>query len=296
MDICVDDSREWEACGVLMSGLTTRVCVIGRWGEWSECDEPRYVELAAGIFVMGSPEEETGRGSNEGPQHEVLLTRRFTLKATEVTQGEWWGVMGSNPSSFDECGLNCPVERVSWWSTLVYVNALSARAGLRSCFAVAGCQGDAAMGTLSCERVSVVDGATPYECEGFRLPTEAEWEYAARAGTTEARYGALNIIAWYSGNAERRTHPVGQKRPNGWGLYDMLGNVWEWTYDKYGSNSYAGPAPISNPTGPAGGGYRVLRGGGWSFTASYLRAANRYSNAPAYRFYYVGFRPARSLP
>ena len=244
---------------------------------------------------MGSPQEETGRGSDEGPQHEVLLTRRFALKATEVTQGEWWGVMGSYPSHFDECGLNCPVEDVSWWSTLVYVNALSARAGQQPCFAVAGCVGDAAVGTLSCESVSVVDETTLYECEGFRLPTEAEWEYAARAGTTGARYGAIEVIAWYSGNAAQRTHPVGQKRPNGWGLYDMLGNVREWTYDWYGRNSYARQPAITNPTGPAGGTYRVIRGGSGGDDAPYVRAANRVDNAPGYRHRNLGFRPARSL-
>jgi formylglycine-generating enzyme required for sulfatase activity len=128
---------------------------------------------------------------------------------------------------------------------------------------------------------------------GYRLPTEAEWEYAARAGTTTPRYGTLDQIAWYSSNSGSATHPVGQKTANAWNLYDMLGNVWEWTQDWKGDYS-AGSQ--TDPQGPASGSSRVIRGGGWDDVASYARAGYRYYDPPDDRDYFLGFRPLRSLP
>ena len=228
-----------------------------------------YVRIAPGTFLMGSPESEDGRVNNES-QHRVTITRGYCMKATEVTQGEWQAVMGSNPSGFKSCGANCPVEQVSWDDAVSYANALSRREGLPECYAG-----------------STFTGLT---CTGYRLPTEAEWEYAARAGTTGSRYANLDSVAWYDANAGAATHPVGQKQPNAWGLYDMLGNVFEWTGDWYGESSGA----TSDPTGAPAGNDRVGRGGSWYGYARYARAARRYAGTPDNRTIYLGFRLART--
>jgi len=233
-----------------------------------------FVYIAPGTFTMGSPSSEEGRDSDE-TQHQVTLTRGFYLQATEVTQGEWQRVMGSNPSRFASCGSDCPVETVSWLDAVGYANALSRAEGYSECYDSSG---------------NVQGGGSIYDCTGYRLPTEAEWEYAARAGSTGARYGTLDQIAWYSGNSGRQTHRVGELQANAWGLYDMLGNVWEWTHDWYGP--YGGS--FTDPSGPASGSYRGLRGGSWGGDASYLRSADRGSYDPSARNNNVGFRLART--
>ncbi len=241
-----------------------------------------FVYIAPGTFTMGSPTSEEGRWNDES-QHQVTLTRGFYLQAHEVTQGEWVEVMGENPSGFPDCGDRCPVERVSWEDAVLYANALSRSEGLSECYGSAG---------------SVRDGGTVYDCEGYRLPTEAEWEYAARAGTSGARYGALNSIAWHADNSGGSTHPVGSHRsPNAWGLHDMLGNVYEWTHDVF--ESYGGR--VTDPSGPSTDSFRVLRGGSWDTVAieyplDGVRAARRWRNNPAFRSNTVGFRLARSAP
>lgn len=233
----------------------------------------KYIIIQPGSFVMGSPPEEAH--SNE-EQHLVTITRPFYLKATEVTQGEWQALMGSNPSKFSSCGESCPVEQVSWNDAVAYCNALSRKEGLESCY-----DGDRFKGL---------------SCKGYRLPTEAEWEYAARAGSTGATYGGLDAIAWHNGNSGGMTHPVGQKMPNAWGLYDMIGNVWEWVNDWY--DKYPGGA-VSDPVGPSSdsfrGSFRVHRGGSWGYTARSCRAAFRVSNDPGNRFGNLGLRVARSI-
>jgi formylglycine-generating enzyme required for sulfatase activity len=203
---------------------------------------------------MGSPTGEEGREADEN-QHRVTITRAYCMKATEVTQGEWQAVMGSNPSAFKNCGANCPVEQVSWDDAVGYANALSRREGLPECYAGSTFTG--------------------LGCRGYRLPTEAEWEYAARAGTTGATYGKLNSVAWSYDNAGETTHPVRQKQPNAWGLYDMLGNVWEWTGDW--NDAY--PATVTDPTGPATGSGRVFRGGSYNSYARNARVANQIGRA-----------------
>jgi formylglycine-generating enzyme required for sulfatase activity len=172
----------------------------------------------------------------------------------EVTQGQWKMVMGSNPSNFKSCGDNCPVERVSWDDAQQFINKLNSMTGKR-----------------------------------YRLPTEAEWEYACRAGGAEEYCGSnkIDAVAWYEGNSGRETHPVGQKQANAWGIHDMSGNVWEWCQDWYGS-SY--PSGTKNPTGASSGSGRVDRGGSWDGGAGGVRSANRGGLGPGLRDRYLGFR------
>ncbi len=248
------------------------------------CDDcaTDMVRIPAGEFLMGSPADEPDRHDDE-TQHRVEITRPFLLRATEVTQAEWEAVMGDNRSRFDECGDDCPVEQVSWLEVVAFCNALSRAEGLEECYVIEG------------EDVTWPRGL---DCAGYRLPTEAEWEYAARAGTQTAwSCGAdvdcLDGVAWYSPNSGSRPHPVGTKAANAWGLHDMHGNVWEWVWDWYAD--YGGDAQV-DPTGPAAGASRVRRGGGWSSDATRLRAAFRNRRPPTSRYDFLGFRPARSVP
>jgi formylglycine-generating enzyme required for sulfatase activity len=178
---------------------------------------PDMVRIEAGSFQMGSPDSEEGRDSDER-LHSVTLARGFWLSMTEVTQSEYSALMGSNPSWFEECGDDCPVESVSWLDAVSYANERSRREGLDLCYTSTG---------------ELASGGTIHDCSGYRLPTEAEWEYSARAGGSASTYGPLESIAWYDDNSSERTHRVGQMHANAWGLYDMVGNVWEWTHDGY---------------------------------------------------------------
>ncbi len=233
-----------------------------------------FVAIPPGTFTMGSPSNEEGCDIDE-TQHTVTLTRGFWLQATEVTQAEWKAIMGSNPSEHKACGKSCPVETVSWFDAVAYLNKLSAREGLEPCYDGTRFKGLA--------------------CTGYRLPTEAEWEYAARAGTTGARYGDLDAIAWYGGNSAHRTQPVGTKQANAWAVYDMLGNVYEWVQDWYRSYPTSGVTD-PQPQGDTGGGRRVYRGGSWRFAARYARAASRGWVGPAGCANDLGLRAARSFP
>ena len=212
---------------------------------------------------MGSSSSEPDRYSDE-VQHEVVLTRGFFLAETECTQGQWEKVMGGNPSHFK--GAERPVEQVSYGEAEEYCWKLTAK--------------QRAEGLLT-------DG---WE---WRLPTEAEWEYAARAGTTGPRYGELEAIAWFSGNSGSETHPVKQKAANVWGLHDMIGYVWEWCSDW--SEGYP-TGSVTNPTGPSSGSFRVFRGGSWFFGAGRARSADRFRDGAGrkYNIIRLGFRPALS--
>jgi formylglycine-generating enzyme required for sulfatase activity len=255
-----------------------------------------YRSIRPDTFMRGSPTDEPGRDSGEN-QHIVTLTRGFWLKETEVTQGEWQAVMGNNPSLFTSCGTNCPVERVSWWDAVAYCNALSTAQSLTSCYTLSGCSGTPGVAGYICS--SVTQAAS---CTGYRLPTEAEWEYAYRAGTTTAFYNGpitqlntdpnLELIGWYGANSGSQTKPVAGKTANAWGLHDMSGNVWEWTWDWHGD--YAS-TPQSDPSGPSSGSARVVRGGAWNIIAQYCRAAQRNDYFPTLSDRRVGFRPARSF-
>ncbi|MBC8549834.1 MAG: formylglycine-generating enzyme family protein, partial [Candidatus Brocadiales bacterium] len=267
-----------------------------------------WCQIPAGCFIMGSPSNEPGRSSNE-TQHEVTLTYNYEMQNTEVTQGQFEELMGYNPSYFTNCGDDCPVEKVNWNETLLYSNKLSTQAGLAECFDCSGdCSDATCSGTycsLSCLTCTLKsEYSKPQECAGYRLPTEAEWEYAARAGTTTAFYNGditntscsdpkMDEIGWYCGNAESKTHPVAKKLANGWGLYDMSGNVWEWNWDWYNS-SYGGD--VTDPVGSSTGSNRVLRGGGWYDYSQDCRSAIRGNSYPSDRYYDYGFWMARSMP
>jgi formylglycine-generating enzyme required for sulfatase activity len=224
-----------------------------------------FVLIPAGSFTMGSPTSEPGRYDNE-QQHRVTISKHFYLQTTEVTQKQWKQVMGSNPSSFKDCGDDCPVDSVSWNDAQEFIQKLN----------------------------QMESGAK------YRLPTEAEWEYACRAGSKGRFYfgdeeAKLGEYAWYGGNSGGKTHPVGKKKPNDWGLYDMYGNVFEWVEDDY-HESYTGVlyderAWIDSPRGS----YRVIRGGGWSLDARYCRSATRLRYRPDIRDYDLGFRLSRSV-
>lgn len=303
--------REWAAAYIKGYGSdSSKNPHCGDLVQYTMTIPAGWAFIPAGSFVMGSPAGESGRDDDEGPQTRVTISRPFLLKATEVTQGEWKAVMGSNPSNFSSCGDDCPVEQVTWNDAVEYCNKLSKKENLDQCYDKSG---DSYM-------------FRGVSCRGYRLPTEAEWEYAARAGTTTALYtGGLTIkntnngpeldpIAWYGGNSgvsysggadcsgwsdkqysssSCGPHPVGKKRPNAWGLYDMLGNVWEWCSDW--KDGYSGGS-VTDPTGPSTGSTRVFRGGSWGYVAGVVRAACRSNNAPGGRYDYLGLRPARSLP
>ena len=200
-----------------------------------------------------------GTGSDEQPVHRVTL-RSFSMGKTEVAQGQWRAVMGGNPSRFSNCGDSCPVENVSWEDVKQFVSRLSAKTG-----------------------------------KTYRLPSEAEWEYACRAGGREEYCGggSVDSVAWHLGNSGQSTHPVAGKRPNAWGLHDMSGNVWEWTEDCW-NGSYNG-APNDGSAWTAGScSQRVVRGGSLLNGPQYLRAAFRFRNSAALRINDFGFRVART--
>jgi formylglycine-generating enzyme required for sulfatase activity len=215
------------------------------------------VYVKGGCYQMGST---FGDGRNdEMPAHEVCVSS-FSIGKYLVTQAQWVEVMGTNPSTFT--GDRRPVDSVSWDDAQEFIAKLNQMTG-----------------------------------RSFRLPTEAEWEYAARSGGKREKWAGtsnkaeLGAYAWYIDNSSEKTHEVGQKQPNGLGLYDMSGNVWEWVQDRYGKVYYE-ESPRDNPQGPMTGSARVLRGGSWSVTAGFVRAADRNYGAPLTPFHGIGFRLA----
>ena len=239
----------------------------------------------------------------------------MAMMTREVTQGLWKEISGgTNPSNFTDCdgegGDECPVEQVDWYAAVGFANALTAAknaadgTNLMPCYTFTGCDSDDWQdgASPSCS-VSFANTSDPLSCTGYRLPTEAEWEYAYRAGTTTDFYNGdmtdyncddplLDAIGWYCGNANGTTHPVGQKLPNPWGLFDMAGNVLEWTWDWY--ETY--PGTTSDYIGPQTGNGRVLRGGSWNGFADFARAAARGNLDPGGRYLNRGFRLTRTLP
>jgi len=265
----VDDARDWlrRHAGRLVGGGVGGA-VIDRHGY-------EMVRIEPGEFRMGSPSGEKDRDDDE-TRHQVSITQGFAIGSTEVTQALYKAVMGENPSRFK--GNNNPVEQVSWHDVVELCNRLSEMEGLESAYRISG-------ETVTWDR----------SANGYRLPTEAEWEYAARGGEEQVYSGSDDIgdVAWYSSNSGKRTHEVGGKQANGWGLYDMTGNVWEWVWDWYGEYP---SGTVTDPVGPSTGSNRVHRGGSWYDTPRGARVANRIRYVPGYRFNDLGFRLARSLP
>jgi formylglycine-generating enzyme required for sulfatase activity len=217
--------------------------------------------IPAGTFTMGCKpgrDDVVGGCYSDETPHSATLSKAYYMMEHEVTQGEWQAVMGSNPSYFTSCGSRCPVENVSWDDAQAFITKVSAR-----------------------------DGVT------YRLPTEAEWEWAARGGQDFAYAGSNEVgaVAWYDGNSGGTTHAVCGKQRNGYGLCDMTGNVWEWVVDWMGDY---GSASVTDPRGPASGSYRVGRGGSWYNDSRGARVANRGGYAPGDRNYNLGLRLVRS--
>ena len=275
------DQRTWEALTLDYSTYTPTSPRPSYPPALTNSLGMEFVHIAPDTFTMGSPEDEDGRNEDES-QHEVTLTQGYYLQTTEVTQGQWLAVMDNNPSHFKNCGENCPVENVSWEDVQAFIQKLNQR-------------------------------ESRYQ---YRLPTEAEWEYAARSdnqsaftngGISQLECGHdpnLDAMGWYCGNSSvdytgcydasswggptcAGPHPVAQKQPNDWGLYDMHGNVWEWCQDWYGDYP---KGSVTNPRGPSSGGPRVVRGGSWLSSARYCRSAYRGGNLPGDRINYCGFR------
>jgi formylglycine-generating enzyme required for sulfatase activity len=242
-----------------------------------------FVTVCAQTFEMGCTPGAEPCESNE-TLHTVTLTNDYYVGQTEVTQGQFRELMGYNPSSFTSCGDECPVEQVTWHESAAYANAVSAAVGLENCYT---CTGSGA--SVTCDTAG-----NPYTCAGYRLPTEAEWEAAARCGTdfTYAGSNRIGDVAWYADNAGSRTHTVANKLPNFCGLYDMTGNVWEWNWDWFGVYGGTTTDPANAVVGPG----RVLRGSSWGNEADEARTVFRNLVGPNFRDNYLGFRLARTAP
>ncbi len=219
------------------------------------------ISIPAGSFLMGSPSDERWRDSDEGPQRTVNISA-FQMSQTEIIQKQWNDVMGcKDPYSTGDQR----VEKVTWFDCVSFCNKLSKAKGLTKCYTITNM-------VYNGNHMTSADVSCNFDANGYRLPTEAEWEYACRAGATDT---------------------VGEKEPNAWGLYGMHGNMWEWCWDRYSSAYYGTrPNPDTNPTGPSTGGGRVIRGGGWSIDGG-CRSASRSGMIPALRLG-PGFRVARS--
>ncbi|MCD6388611.1 MAG: formylglycine-generating enzyme family protein [Desulfobulbaceae bacterium] len=266
--------------------------------------------IPAGTFTMGSPADEPGRSSIETP-HQVTLTASYYMQTTEVTQKQWQDVIGNNPAT-NNIGDEYPLETLNWFEAAYFTNALSQAEGRSECYTLTGCSTNPGNG-MDCTDVS----RNP-TCTGYHLPTEAEWEYAARATTTTAYANPysfdsdnteentgfnsnLHAMGWYSYNGAMQnssnipaypdgTKPVAQKQANRWGLYDMHGNVSEWCQDYYKKDYYTDPGNNLDPQGPVDGPDHVFRGGSSTNAAKYVRSASRHHTWPSSLGNGLGFR------
>ena len=229
-----------------------------------ETDRQKLPNLDILNPLISIPEGEIRLRDDRKKKRWEVQIRPFLLGKYPVTQDLYFAVTGNAPSVFR--GERNPVDSVSWLEAIEFCNLLSERSNLESAYSIQGS-----------DRQVMLNPAAP----GFRLPTEAEWEYACRAGIQQPRYGELESIAWYGGNSGNKSHPVAEKLPNPWGLYDMLGNVWEWCWDIYDPEVY--------------GEYRVLRGGGWADPERGCLATNRRRSHPTFKIDDLGFRLAQSI-
>jgi formylglycine-generating enzyme required for sulfatase activity len=263
---------------------------------------PDMVQVKGGTFIMGcTNEQEPDCKADERPAHEVTVGD-FLIGKYEVTQGQWQALMGSNPSSSKTCGNTCPVDSVSWYDALVFCNRLSEQSGFTPRYYSSASFGATNVYGRSGSIWSLPNAGTVYEkldANGYRLPTEAEWEYAARGGisaATQTKYSGsmdINSVAWYSINSGITYHPVGQKNMNALGLYDLTGNVEEWCNDNYQNNNYYSSSQSCKPIGLVSGTNRVDRGAAWNDNAVNSRVACRAAALPNLR-YFIGIRLART--
>jgi formylglycine-generating enzyme required for sulfatase activity len=250
------------------------------------------IDAAGRQFTMGSNNGET----NETPVHTVVFTNSFLISRTEVIQSDYLALLRINPSKYQGDTLpadSLPVDKVSWFDAALFCNALSKQQGYDTVYkftAITGTPGD---------NCALKDLTIHMNRNGYRLPTEAEWEYACRAGTTTDFYwgdsddlDTVSMYCWYTKNSNNKTHPVGTKLPNAWGLYDMSGNLFEWCNDWYGP--YADSVYV-DPDGPLNGSSKITRGGNWLTQSGFCRASYRGRTAPDFRCSAIGFRVARRL-
>lgn len=260
----------------------------------------RFRYAPPGAFWMGSPDDEPERNDDEF-QHRVTLGDGFWIGETEVTQGHWQSLMGNSPARFVSCGSTCPVERVNWFEALAFANAASRKSGFEECYRLIDCQGTAGEG-MHCGTVEFMG----VHCTGYRLPTEAEWEYAARAGTRgpfwtgdtletkQANYdGNFPYGDASPGSFHQATVPVRTYAANPWRLYEVHGNVAEWVQDTYGTQTYVDG--VNNPIAGSGS-ERVIRGGSWFNFGRFCRSASRHRLGPSTDYDFVGFRLLRTVP
>lgn len=257
--------------------------LLAAWVSCCAADGGDFILVKGGAFTMGSPESEAWRERDEAARE--VEVEDFLLAKCEVSQGEYQKLMGANPSEFK--GEKLPVENVTWYDAVRFCNAKSESEGLRKAYSFEG------------EKV-----VWNRDADGYRLPTEAEWEYACRAGGSGpfnfGRFPTSDLANYYatypyeggpSGTYRGRTMPVDSFKPNGWGFFNMHGNVAEWCWDAYGDYGALGK---SNPAGDSGGKFRVCRGGGWNDFGKHLRSAFRSAAEPESAMYNRGFRLARS--
>jgi formylglycine-generating enzyme required for sulfatase activity len=250
------------------------------------------VLVQPGTFTMGSPIGELCRQAGE-TQHQVTLTHAVYISSTEVTQAQWQATMGWDESSFD--GPDRPVEQVTWFDAVSYCNLRSTAEGRTPVYTITGA-------SYNGNHITSANVTWNQNATGYRLLTEAEWQYACRAGSTSAFCNGgisqcgcgsepnLGAVGWFCGNSDNQTHDVATKSPNAWGLYDMHGNVWEWCWDWYGS--YGGT--VTDPIGPPSGTYRVGLGGAWGYNAEHCRSAHRDYEYPGDLNRPLGLRVART--